>query len=196
MTAILLPEIKRTVLQKLKGLDTRLTYHSAFHTLDVLEQAEHIATAEGLEGTEEALLLKVAALYHDTGFLRAYNGHEKMSCTIFLEDADRFGFTQEQKDTIVDLIMMTQIPQRPETLLEKIICDADLDYLGRKDFAELAEKLHEEFLNYQVVANNSEWDAMQLKFLSTHHYHTKSSQSKRGLVKQLNLANLIYTEPD
>lgn len=177
--------ITNHVLLKLEGLSPMLTYHCTGHTMDVIKHAERIALDEGIN-KKEIYLLKVAALYHDTGFLYAYAGHEKKSWDIFLQDADEFSFDEEDKKKIVELIMATKMPQQPKTLLQKIICDADLDYLGRNDFMETANRLKNEFLNYAMVADEEEWKNVELKFLKDHHYHTPSSQLLREPVKQKN----------
>jgi len=191
MPADLFINIKVAVCDRLKNLNPHLTYHNLFHTLDVLDQAERIAIKEGITSPEELFLLKVAALYHDTGFLETYKDHEKMSCTIFLQDASQFSLTKEQKDTVVALIMSTCIPQTPANLLESIICDADLDYLGRDDFFEIGDTLRREFLYYNVVGNNAEWEKIQLNFFQKHQYHTTSSRAEREPVKKLHYSKLL-----
>lgn len=183
-------KIKEMVSEKLKGLPKDLTYHNLDHTLDVAEQSERIAIEEGVFNEKEIFLLKIAALYHDTGFLRTYSNHEEASCKIFLEEADRFGFSGEEKNLITGLIMATKLPQTPNTLLEKVICDADLDYLGRPDFFEIGDGLRREFLKYGIIKTNEEWDRLQIKFLSSHKYHTKTSRQLRESFKQDNIAKL------
>lgn len=184
-------EIKDVVLEKLKGLDDYLTYHNTSHMLDVLAQSIRIAEAEKLNSDEDFFLLKVAALYHDTGFLKTYRGHEKISCQIFLEDANRFGFTEQQKDTVQNLIMATQVPQKPVGILQEIICDADLDYLAREDFYDGSDKLRKEFLNYHIVDNEADWEELQVKFFENHHYHTVTSKMQREPAKQRHFAELL-----
>lgn len=180
--------IKLRVCTKLKGLAPNLAYHSIGHTLDVLAQSERIALEEGLTDERKLHVLKVAALYHDTGFLRAYRGHEPESCAIFLADAPQLGLSEEEQQEVLGLIMATRIPQTPTTPAQRIICDADLDYLGRPDFFEISEKLRAEFLAYGIVANDEEWEAVQLRFLQAHTYFTASSRRLRGPVAQKNLA--------
>ncbi len=182
--------VKTVVINRLSKLNANLTYHCMSHTLDVVEQSVRIAADEQVTAERDLYLLKIAALYHDTGFLQTYIAHELKSCQIFLEDADRFDLTSREKKTIENLIMATQIPQAPETLLEKIICDADLDYLGRDDFFPIGDNLRKEFLEYNIVANNEQWEQLQLKFLNKHQYHTRSSQSLREPVKQANLLKI------
>ena len=177
------------VILKLTGLAPELSYHSVDHTIDVIRHAERIAKEEGINETE-LYLLKVAALYHDTGFLETYAEHEKKSCAIFLEDSVQFKFNDPEKELILDIIMATKVPQKPRTLLQKIICDADLDYLGRNDFQEISIRLKNEFLHYGVVADETDWKKLQLKFLKDHHFHTRSSLLQREKKKKKNLSKL------
>lgn len=181
--------IKQRVCDKLKQLDPRLTYHNLSHTLDVLEQSERIAKEEGIT-SEEIYLLKVAAMYHDSGFLKTYKNHEEMSCQFFLEDADHFHFTTEQKEKITNLIMVTKVPQQPRTHLQQIICDADLDYLGRDDFFTNGNELRKEFLTFGIVNSDEEWEQLQLNFLAKHQYHTETSKNQREPAKQKHIAQL------
>ena len=139
---------------------------------------------------KELHLLRIAALYHDTGFLHTYVGHEEQGCELFLKDAERFGFHEADIRTITGLIMATKVPQQPKILLHKIICDADLDYLGRKDFAEIAGRLQKEVLNYDIVKDEEEWHQRQITFLKQHHYHTNSSRLLREPLKKLNLESI------
>jgi uncharacterized protein len=183
-------KVKSLVVKRLSGLNSNLTYHCLDHTLDVVKQSERIAGDENITSCRDLYLLKVAALYHDTGFLETYAAHEMKSCEIFLGDANTFDLNTEEKSVIVNLIMATQIPQLPGTLLEKIICDADLDYLGRDDFFSIGDNLRKEFLQYQIVRNDEQWEELQLKFLQNHQYHTNSSQRLREPYKQLNFARL------
>jgi uncharacterized protein len=184
-------EIKLVVLHRLANLQPTLTYHSPAHTLDVLQQCERIAAAEGLTGQRELFLLRVAALYHDTGFLTRYADHEEESCRIFLADAVHHSFSEEDKNDVLHMIMATRLPQQPETLSERIICDADLDYLGRADFPTIGDRLRREFISHGIVANNDGWQDLQLRFLHAHQYHTASSRALREPVKQLHLQECI-----
>jgi uncharacterized protein len=183
--------MKSAVLKKLIALNPQLSYHNIDHTIDVLEQCERIAHEEGVD-EDNIYLLKVAALYHDTGFLRIYTGHEKVSCEFFLEDSKDFHFTEEEKGMILGMIMATKVPQEPHTLLEKIICDADLDYLGRKDFVSISDQLRREFISFGFIASNSEWEQLQLKFLNNHQYHTLSERRIREPFKKENIKEFAY----
>lgn len=182
-----LQKIKGRVLHLLEGLKPNLTYHTIGHTLDVLAQCDRIAAAEGVTHPRELFLLRVAALYHDSGFLNRYRGHEEESCRLFLADANGMGLSVQEKAKVQGLIMATRIPQQPTTLGEQIICDADLDYLGRSDFRKIGDRLRREFIDYGIVADDDEWRDVQLRFLKAHFYHTASSSRLREPVKQKHL---------
>lgn len=182
-------KLKKLAYARLATLSPNLTYHSIEHTRDVLKHCIRIAALEGVAG-EDLVLLKTAAIYHDTGFLFAYGGHEDKSCDIFLEDIAGIAIKKTDIKTILALIGATKVPQKPKTLLQKIICDADLDYLGRKDYPSIAERLKSEFLQFSLIKNEQEWRMLQREFLKKHNYHTSSSKELREPIKQINLARL------
>ena len=115
-----------------KELPKNLYYHNLKHTIDVVVQTEIIGLEEKVTD-EEMLLLKTAALFHDAGFLLAYVDHEEMGAQLVKSILPRFNFSEEQIQQIADLISATKLPHQPKNLLEQIMCDADLDYLGRDD---------------------------------------------------------------
>ncbi|HEU0112844.1 MAG TPA: HD domain-containing protein [Flavisolibacter sp.] len=167
-----------------------LTYHTVEHTLDVLSNAERIALEEGVFSEKELLLLKVAALYHDTGFLFVYKGHEEKSCEILTKDLHQSEFTPKDIATMCSLIMATKIPQSPKTHLEQVICDADLDYLGRNDFEFISNNLRKEFFDVGVVKTEEQWMQLQISFIGAHQYFTKTSQKSRNKKKLKHLRQL------
>ena len=185
----LFTSIKKPILSRLKNeLDPRLGYHNIMHTLDVLEQAEVLAKQEKVTDKHDLLLLKTAAVFHDSGFLFVYKGHEEKGCEIASESL-RNVFSEEDIKKVCGMIMATKIPQSPNTLLEQIICDADLDYLGRNDFEPISQTLHKEFIIFKIIPEDIIWDHVQIKFFESHHYFTGTSISKRNekKLKHLNI---------
>lgn len=171
-------------------IDPRLTYHNMDHTKDVVSECERIALAEGICDEERLLSLKIAALYHDTGFIYVYHNHEEKSCEIVREHFRCEDLNVKTIDLICSLIMATKIPQTPKTHLEEIICDADLDYLGRDDFECISNSLKKEFLAYGFVKNEEEWNEVQIRFIESHQYFTKTAQHTRTNKKVQHLQKL------
>lgn len=169
------------------GLPAHRSYHSHDHTLDVYRTAITIALAEGVGG-EDMDLLKTAALFHDSGFLIQDNEHEQGSCMIAREALPGFGYTDAQIDRICVMIMATRIPQDPVNELSRILCDADLDYLGRPDFVRIGSTLFTEMKHYGVLSTEREWNELQERFLERHKYFTATNKRLREPVKQEHLA--------
>lgn len=173
-------KIKKTILKNLKdNLPKHLSYHSVMHVKDVIDSVEKIAKSEGVN-QEDLILLKAAALFHDTGFLYGAKDHEEKSCEIAQEYLPNYGYSQSQIDKIKGMIMATKIPQSPNNHLEQILADADLDYLGRDDFFTIGDKLFDELTMFGIVNSERDWNLLQEKFLENHHFFTQTAINNRN----------------
>lgn len=182
--------LKEDILTILKEqLPKNLYYHSLDHVLDVYEKSLHYAKLEGIQEPELTLLAS-AALLHDIGFIRQLNNHEEVGCTISKEILPKYDYTQAEIDTICELIMGTKIPQSPVSNLGEILCDADLDYLGRDDFWTIGKTLYRELLQLNSIKNEEEWNNLQIKFLEKHSYFTEHAKANRAEKKALHLNQL------
>jgi predicted metal-dependent HD superfamily phosphohydrolase len=166
-----------------------LSYHSAEHIHDVYSAAERLAASEGVNG-KDLDLLRTAALYHDVGFVKMAKNHEARSCDIARESLPGFGYNDEDIERICGMIMATNIPQEPRDLLEEILADADLDYLGRDDFWTIGALLYNELRHYGVISNVDQWNGLQIRFLEQHHYFTRTALETRKANKDAHLALL------
>lgn len=182
---------KKFIFKKLeKDLDPRLTYHSIDHTIDVLESAERLAEMEQLQ-ERDLIILKTACVFHDSGMLVTYRGHEEASIKICQENLPAFGYQEDDIETICRMIRTTMLPQCASKHLDKILCDADLDYLGRPDFFMIAHKLKYEWDVLDINPTTLlEWYAIQKNFLSVHKYFTKSAIKLRQARKMENLKQI------
>jgi len=181
-------KVKKFILAKLrKGLPKNLTYHSLGHIKDVYKAAESIAEMESVEGEDYTLLL-TAVLFHDSGFLIQQKEHERIGCDLAKEYLPEYGYNAKQIETICGMIMATRIPQTPHNKLEKIICDADLDYLGRDDFFKIGNYLFDELCMYGIISTENEWNKLQVRFLEGHRYFTTSAKKLRKAKKEEHLA--------
>lgn len=180
-----------TLLERLaRELPPNLAYHGLRHTRDdVLPATERLASKAGLD-EEETLLLKTAALYHDAGFLFRYADNEELAAELAGQTLPGFGYTPAQVETVQAMILATRMPQRPQKCLQALLCDADLDALGREDFLQTSEALRVELEAHGISFPVREWHAQQLDFLSRHRYFTKTARSLRDAGKQANIAKL------
>lgn len=85
------------------------------------------------------------------------------------------------------MIRATIIPQNPTNLLECIIADADLMYLGTDRFETIGETLFKEMKAYGLLNSRNQWNEIQKQFLEKHHYHTEYCRKQYEHRKQQNL---------
>jgi predicted metal-dependent HD superfamily phosphohydrolase len=179
---------KETIVHHLEqNLPSDLFYHGIHHTFDVFDAALVIAENEKIDSADDLTLLKTAALFHDSGFTIDASKHEECGCDLAREILPACDYTNSQIDQICGMIMATKIPQQPLNLLERIICDADLDYLGRDDFFKIGDTLYQELKAFDKIKDVTQWNQLQISFLTNHQYHTEFSRGNREIKKQENL---------
>jgi adenylate cyclase len=80
--------------------------------------------------------------------------------------------------------ILPKLPPQPEDIYQRIICDADLDYLGRSDMIPVSNTLYKELKEQDKIGTLNDWNKLQIKFISGHSYFTKTAQSLREVNKQ------------
>ena len=179
------------VIELRRGLSPTLYYHGLHHTLDVAAVAMSLAAAEGVTDAESLVLLRTAALYHDAGFLHTYQGHEAAGCELARATLPSFGYPAAQVEQVCAMIMATRYPQEPHGHLDQILCDADLDYLGRPDFEPISTSLYRELTARQLITSEHAWFQLQASFLSHHCYWTATALARRAAPKQARLDHIL-----
>lgn len=183
--------LRKYVLNKLKAdLPEYLTYHGIEHTMDVLNVCEQYIRRLNL-GEEERFLLRIGAVVHDMGFLKGSANHEEVGAGMASELMLQLGMNTTQIEEVTGLVLSTKIPQTPKNELQKIICDADLDYLGRDDYPEISQRLYKEFKFMKVIQTDEDWKNLQINFLKAHYFHTPFAIANRAPKKQYWLNKLL-----
>ncbi len=173
-----------------RELPPQLSYHSLAHTRDdVLPAVTRLADSIGITG-EDRLLLQTAACYHDIGFVLQREAHEMVSVQIARDILPSFGYNPAQLALISGMIMATRLPQSPQTLLEQMLADADLDSLGRADFFCRSLDLRAELAAYGNACSLNDWYGRQVQFLCQHCYFTPAARRLRDAGKQFNIIAL------
>ena len=166
-------DIQELILDRLENeLPRYLYYHNVKHTVDVVTEVELIGWAEGLDD-EGILLLKTAALFHDAGHTISYDEHEFHGTELARKLLPGYGYSEEQVEKICNIIMATKLPPHPKDIYQEIICDADLDYLGRSDMIPVSNTLYKELNEQDKIGTLNDWNKLQLKFISAHTYLPK-----------------------
>lgn len=191
LTAIDFEHMRHDVVNRLKALlPEDVIYHDISHTLNVEKAAERYARLEGIN-EDDILLLRTAALYHDTGFMLQYHHNEEFAIQMAQSYLPKFGYSDDQIALISDMIRATESHQEPQTLLAQIMCDADHDYLGRADYYTIANKLRLELENNNTHMTDVEWIEFQLRYLvNVHRYYTETAQNIRLNGKKQRIAEL------
>jgi exopolyphosphatase/pppGpp-phosphohydrolase len=174
----------------ISNLPSHLVYHSIDHIRDVVEKSELYGQLENLS-EHKMHLLKTAAWLHDIGYIWDEKAHEVRGCQFAKEFLPAWGFALDEIDAICEMIMATRIPQTPTNLMQEILCDADLDYLGRDDYFMISDRLLMEIRRTNDL-NSNDWKKLQLEFFNKHQYFTASANSNRLKGKQINAQKIAY----
>lgn len=169
----------------------KYVFHDFQHTKEVVEATAQIAA--GYELSEKILeLLALAAWFHDIGYIEGAEGHEERSSRYARAFLETHHFSEEDIVMVVDCILSTKIDARPDTLLEKILCDADLSHLGGKMYWEHCTRLRQElFLTQNIVMSENEWVNFELDFITGHQYYTEVAHELFDKRKQKHIRQLM-----
>ena len=171
-------------------LPTYLSYHSVDHTRGVLIDSMHIAMKEAVSDTDMRKI-KIAALFHDTGFMFTYKDHEEASCDYAHKILPGYQISDEDIKHINEMIMATKIPQTPIDHCGKILADADLAYLGTGNFEQISSLLFSELKHFNPSLDVASWNEIQIKFLKQHQYFTAYCVAEKSAIKEAHLLRLI-----
>lgn len=179
------PEIRKSTLDFLSNnLDDKLIYHSYSHTVKVEEAVIFYANIENVS-SNDLIDLRLAALFHDAGYIRAYANNEPLGADIMKEQLSQFQIDAASIDKIAQIIISTSHGIEPRNILEQIICDADHDYLGTDEYEAFAEKLYLEKLSFEGELSEEQWLKDQIDYLKNQHaFLTESAISRRYAKKQ------------
>lgn len=186
---------KNKVLQKAKKYVNKLLvplekhyYHSYKHGIEVMERAIYLWEKEWLSETEIEMLW-LAGLFHDTWFIIQYDNNEPIWAKI-AQNYLRSALYPEDKIKIIERIILATKPsyRNPVDIYEKIIKDADLDNLGRKDFFEKWHSLKKEIeIIKNIKIRDPDWNHWSVDLLKEHQYQTHTQKMEREVTKQENL---------
>ena len=163
-----------------------MSFHNWAHTQVVHSAVRELAKAHNLS-KEERHLLEIAALFHDTGFIIRYDGHEEESKTIARRYLEGVNCAEADIQRIERLIEVTKSDVTPDNLVERIMVDADMAHLGKKKYRIRLDRLRKERNQLLGEANKRrEWETENLNFLKGHTYQTQGGAALYGERKQKN----------
>lgn len=179
--------------------DKRFVYHNLDHTEQVVENAVRIANHYQLPD-QDFFTVIAACWFHDIGYFYDCTQHESKGISLAADFLKEKGMDQEIIDQVGGCIKATMMPQRPEGLLQQIVCDADLFHLGSDSFKErnkLMRKEAEAFFNKKI--DKAEWRKKTIALFKAHHFHTDFCKDLLNAKKAENLTELeskLITQPN
>jgi len=118
-----------------KQLSKQFYYHDFFHTFSVVNASDMLGDMNEISKPEKRILL-IAAWFHDTGYTKQIVGHEKQGALIAEEFLIGKNIDDTEIESVKACILATQFPQQPKSILERIICDADMMHVSEPNFME------------------------------------------------------------
>lgn len=186
------------VLELVRNNMPNYKYHNIEHAIDVAKSAYRLGKLEGASENDRQLLI-TAGLMHDyvyeyqpsdpnnlylgLSLITPKSNNEERSAKAAEFILSSFGYSSAEIKKISQMILATKVPQNPKNLLERIMCDADFDVLGRDDLFEKSENYRREL----GIDDELGWYRLQTEFLSSHRYFTESARRSReeGVNKNL-----------
>lgn len=165
-----------------------LVYHNLAHTQAVVGSAAQIARHYKLDD-RDFFVVSAAAWFHDAGYyISGAADHEQRGAELATEFLQQRQVDDSVIQDVRSCIMATCMPQKPLSLLEKIVADADLYHLGTDRFIELNKKMRKEAeWRKGEKISKPEWRQGTLKLLESHQYHT---DYVRNLLESGKLSNI------
>lgn len=166
-------------------------FHNLKHTLHVVSICDKVASFYNLPPEERNALL-TAAWFHDLGYHKGNAEHEQESRRMATAFLLAFGLPAEFCHTVEQIILATRLPSNPTSLLQEILCDADLHHLAAADYPVWSALLHREMqlLSGEPISRET-WTAKNISFFKTHHYFTGYAKTHWENPKQMNLLALV-----
>jgi len=154
-------------------LSKKCLFHTINHTLDVLKNAELIGKYSKLN-EDDLNLLRISALFHDVGYIDAYDDHEIFSAERAASFLRSKNVDEESIDIIKEAILSTKMPQSPKNQISEILCDSDLMNLTFDDYFEQIDLMRLEWEKVgKAKLNRHQFHLHSLEFFKGHRYHSE-----------------------
>jgi len=154
-------------------LSDKCLFHTISHTLEVLKNAEIIGRYCNIS-EEDLNILRMCALFHDIGYVDAYDDHEIYSAERAVNYLRSKNVGEETIKQVERAILSTKTPQTPLDKISKILCDADLMNLTFDDYFEQVDLMRMEWEKVgKAKLNHHQFYLNTLEFFQSHQYHSK-----------------------
>jgi len=174
------------------GLDTKYVYHNLAHTQRVVKKVKELIVnmrVNEIDGQN----IEIAAWFHDTGFTKSADNHEKESVQIVTNFLKGQNVEAKRIKAISNIILATVMGYKPKNILEKIIVDADCAHLASKNFFDYTSLLRKEWeLTGLKSVSYQDWIKENINFFTVQHrFETDYALKNWTRRKEKNLSKLM-----
>ena len=183
-------ELQQSALMFLaENLDKHYTYHNAEHSREVCSAVrEFLHYFDTTPENSRALIL--AAVFHDFGYLVRSQNNEALALPYMQEFGKRFALPEQLLTRANDLILETVYPYAPHTREGMLLCDADIEYIGRSCFFSKAQLFRQELSGENIHFSDRDFMLLEIKFLEENSFFTPVCQKLRSAGRLQNLQQL------
>jgi class 3 adenylate cyclase len=183
-------DLEERVLEMIdSNMALNLHFHKGEYIRKVCNQTELLGRSENIQD-DELLLSQTAALMMFSGLSETYDNFENASVRIAREILPEYGYDNKQIDRVCNLILATKEPFSPQNILESILIDARMEYLGRTDYHTQVKLLFLERKNASRELSKEKFLKQQTDLLSNFNYFTLAAQRMREITPENQLENL------
>ncbi|WNJ21463.1 Pycsar system effector family protein [Pontibacter sp. G13] len=166
------------------------TYHTVGHTEQVVDAVVEIGQEVGLT-SDQMDLIKLAAWFHDLGYIETYIGHEEASMRIARDFLEKREMPATMIEQVEGLIFATRLDQEPKDRLQAVLKDADLYNLALPEALDNSEKIRQEWKVFcDREFSEEEWLDFNYRFFRDYQYYTEYALTKLEPAKGENTALL------
>ena len=165
-------------------------YHDIQHTKNVVDSCLEIGQHYDLSA-KEIEILQIAGWFHDTGYDKGAENHEERSIKYVKDFLSKYSYSAEDTQRICACIQATKMPHQPNSILEQILCDADLNHLGKKTYWDRCGKVRQELtMTRKTNMSEQEWMDFEINFITNHQFFTPIAKELYGKLKQKHIKQL------
>ncbi len=167
-----------------------IVFHTYSHTETVVDTARKIGKATSLDDDAMEIAM-LACLFHATGYTKNYGNAEAESIGIVTGFLKQVEYPEKNTASIAGCIRAMNSSDHPKGLLEEIVCDANLSYLGKKSFFEKSALLRVELEKASgEIHSDQEWDQKDFDLLTGYKYFTRYAENEFGKQHAENIRSL------
>lgn len=171
-----------------------LSFHTFEHTAEVVAFSTMFAKADN-RSEREIELVRIAATFHDVGFLVDRLMHEELGAELASALMLSLGtFSQEECEMVRLMILDTQVVSESgwcfdklRTPLSQYLCDADVANFGRDTYLAKLELVRLETSS----ARDTSFYLNALAMLDAHHWHSAYAKQHLQAIKESNRIKLM-----